>query len=148
MMAAAMASPYIISFAMTSSSGENVMGRLLRRRQRAVQSKLDGIIHLGTCGADDRRSLAVAQDAVADQPLPEQHDRVLRSPLFKFGFVSIHRHSFVLRKLRGQRWNGDDVTVRAQPVEPGLHQARALAGAGALGGPAHHFMDRDGISSV
>ena len=122
--------------------------RLIGRGIRTGQGELDGRAHLRGHRSGHRGRRARVEQAGPGQPVTHPQQRVgapgrlvlLRGPE--------HRDRLVLGKVQRHAGRGDDVAVRAQPVDLRLHQR----GTGSRAGPGdrrpHRLVDRHRVPAV
>src|ERR1700751_534576 len=147
-MAAAMASPYIISRGMGASLCVHVIERFFGSRKWTGERELDRFPDLSPSVIFDPLSFRFGQHILLDQARAKVRDWILLFPFFEFGLVAVNCNCFVLRKLGWEGRHGDDIAVGAQAVELRFNQAWSLAAASTLGGLGNRFMDRKRIGPI
>jgi len=125
-----------------------VAQRLIRRGIRTGQGEVDGRAHLLPDRGRHRVRCACVERAGRDHPVAHPRQRVRAPGRLVLLRRPEHRDRLVLGKVQRHAGRGDDVAVRAQPVELRLHQRRTGSRAGPGHRRAHRRVDRHRVPAV
>jgi hypothetical protein len=109
---------------------------------------VDGAGHLLAHVRREGAGLLRGQHAVGDEPRAEPGHRIAALGGLVLLDGAEHLDRLVLGEVQRDPGRGDDVAVRAEPVDLGLHQRRPAPAPRPRGGRRHLPVHRDGIAAV
>jgi hypothetical protein len=122
--------------------------RLIGRGIGTGQGEVDGRAHLRGHQSGHRVRRVRVEHAGRDQPVAHSQQRVGAPGRLVLLRRAEHRDRLVLGKVQRHAGRGNDVAVRAEPVDLRLHQCRAVARAGTGDRRSHRAVHENRVPAV